>query len=418
MTSKLLLASALALSACAFLKPVPTTVAVAAPAPVPAPPPVVVEAPDAGLPPELDAGSFTDAVVLEATDAGPAAPEVDEDGTPPAAAQADEATPDDGEPKEVVQAVTDGGYRYTAEFSDEDLMLRWKNDPKSLGSISVGFVEEGRLINGMPFPEGEAWTVVVPESCWTTQETADAITAAARQVREWFPNGPPVRVGQVSGKEGGYLPPHISHQNGRDIDIGLFYPGAEPYRIKEREKVMDVALNWAFAKAILMHGDVQFILLDKRVQKVLYDYALAHGENKQWLDSLFHAGPRSMFFHAKKHRDHFHVRLYNPRAQELAHRLAPLMQTRAEENIAFHRVVKGDTLGGIAHKMGSSVNLLKSVNHLTTTFLKLGQVLKVPMKGPCTNCPVPPLIVVPPRHLPPPTATSANPPAAAKSPQG
>ena len=156
--------------------------------------------------------------------------------------------------------------------------------------------------------------------------------------------------------------------------------------------------------------------LPRRLLLLLYDYALAHGENKQWLDSLFHAGPRSVFFHARKHRDHFHVRLYNPRAQELAHRLAPLMPKRPEENVAFYRVVKGDTLGGIAHKMGSSVKTLKTANHLTTSFLKLRQVLRVPLRGPCTNCPVPPLVAIPPRHVPPTTSSSAT-TAAARSPQ-
>ena len=382
---RLLPVLAMLITGCAALKPLPVTppsrVVVPAPAPV-------------------DAGLIADAAPLAEVDAGPSLSEADE-------SSADEA-PDDGEPEEVITAVSDGGYHYTNDLSDEELARRWVEDPKSLGSISIGFVEEGRMINAMPFPEGEAWTVVVPESCWTTQETADAIIGAARQVREWYPEGAPVRVGQVSGPEGGYLPPHISHQNGRDIDVGLFYPGPEPYRVKERETVMDVAMNWAFAKAILMHGDVQFILLDKRVQKVLYDYALAHGENKQWLDSLFHAGPRSAFFHARKHRDHFHVRLFNPRAQELAHRLAPLMPRRPEQNVAFYRVVKGDTLGGIAQKMGSSVSKLKAANHLSSSFLKLRQVLKVPLRGPCTNCPVPSLAVIPPRRVPPPAASSAT----------
>jgi len=379
----------LALSACAALQPVP--VALVAP-PLPAPVVAIVLPENSGV---VDAGAPE--VAFEALDAG--APVVEEE-------EAVEA--DDGEPKEVLVVATDGGYHYTNDLSDAELAERWVKDPRSLGSISIGFVEEGRMINAIPFPEGEAWTVVVPESCWTTQETADAIIAAARQVRAEYPRGAPVRVGQVSGPEGGYLPPHISHQNGRDVDVGLFYPGAEPYRIRERETVMDVPMNWAFAKAILMNGDVQFILLDKRVQKVLYDYALAHGENKQWLDSLFHAGPRSMFFHARKHRDHFHVRLYNPRAQELAHRLAPLMPRRTDENIAFYRVVKGDTLGGIARKMGSSVKTIKNANHLTSSFLRLRQVLRIPLRGPCTNCPVPPLIVVPPRQLPPVPASSST----------
>lgn len=399
---RVLLISALAVSACAALRPVP------APAPV-----VLAVVPEpVALVEVVDAG-----VELEATPA-PAAP-ADEAPAEPVAVDtrsgevidADEtaqAALADGPPPQVVQTVTDGRYRYTSDLTDEELARRWKEEPESLGTIAVGTSEEGRIINSFPFPEGnDAWTVIVPESCWTTQETADAITGAAKQLHEWFPDGAPVRVGQVSKKDGGYLWPHISHQNGRDIDIGLFYPGPEPYRVKEREKVMDVAMNWAFVKAILMNADVQFIFLDWRVQKVLYDYALKHGENKAWLDSLFNAGKKSVFFHARKHRDHFHLRLYNPRAQELAHRLAPLMPKRPDENIAFHKVVKGDTLGGIAWKFGASLKKLKAVNQLTSNALRVGQVLKVPLRGPCTSCPVPPLLAVPPRRIPPPPATSS-----------
>lgn len=302
------------------------------------------------------------------------------------------------------QALLDAGYRYTLDLSDETLGRLWREDPIALGSISVGRPEEGRLINALPFPEaseGGAWTVVVPESCWTTEETADAVIAAANQLRAWFPSGAPVRVGQVSGPEGGFLPPHVTHQSGRDVDLGLFYPGEEPFRVKEREKVMDVAMNWAFVKALLIHGDVQFVLLDWRVQNVLYAYALKHGEDRAWLDSLFRAGNASVFHHARKHRDHFHVRYWNPRAQELAVRLAPLMPVRPDENVAFHRVVRGDTLGAIAVKYGSSVARLKKKNGLTNHLLRVGQVLRVPLAGPCTDCPVSPLPVVPPRRVPP-----------------
>jgi hypothetical protein len=323
----------------------------------------------------------------------------------------DDGAPDDGTsgelseamlPDDLVDAMRDAGYRYTLDLSDEDLARRWRDDPASLGSISVGRPDEGRLINAVPFPEapdGGAWTVVVPESCWTTTETADFVINAANQLRAWFPDGAPVRVGQVSGPEGGFLPPHVTHQNGRDVDIGLFYPGPEPYRVKEREKVMDVAMNWAFVKAMLLHGDVQYVLLDWRVQNVLYAYALKQGEDRAWLDALFKAGKRSVFHHARKHRDHFHVRYFNPRAQELAYRLAPLMPARPEENVALHKVKKGDTLGAIAWRYGSSVARLKRRNGLTGHLLRVGQVLRVPLQGPCAECPVAPLPKVPRRWL-------------------
>jgi LysM repeat protein len=357
--------------------------------------------PDAGevalAPPEAaeaaDAGLTVEAVgALDPVDDG-------ERGVTDEGASADERGPVEEPPTSF-----DGGFRYTNDLSNDELERRWREDPASLGSVSIGWPEEGRLINAMPFPEagdGGAWTVVIPESCWTTAETATYVTDAAKQLRAWFPDGAPVRVGQVSGPEGGFLPPHVTHQTGRDVDIGLFYPGDEPYRVKEREKVMDVAMNWAFVKALLMHGDVQFVLLDWRVQNVLYAYALKQGENRAWLDSLFKAGRASVFHHARKHRDHFHVRYWNPRAQELANRLAPLLPVRPDENVAFHRVVKGDTLSSIAVKYGSSVAKLKQKNHLTSHLLRVRQVLRVPLKGPCTECPVAPVPNVPPRRTPP-----------------
>ena len=77
------------------------------------------------------------------------------------------------------------------------------------------------------------------------------------------------------------------------------------------------------------------------------------------------------------------------------------MPVRPDENIAFHKVKQGNTLGGIALQYRSTVKMLKTANHLSRDFLRIGQVLRVPLRGPCTNCPVPPLIVVPPRRLPP-----------------
>ncbi|MDP3499898.1 MAG: penicillin-insensitive murein endopeptidase [Myxococcales bacterium] len=304
----------------------------------------------------------------------------------------DEAGPTD---ESVQHLLRDAGYRATLDLSDAELSRLWHEDPAALGSISVGSVK-GRLINAIPFPEapdGGAWSVIVPKDCWTTDETADAVINAANQLRAWFPAGAPVRVGQVSGPEGGFLAPHRTHQSGRDVDIGLFYPRGEPYRVSEREKVMDVAMNWAFVKSLLMHGDVHFVLLDWRVQNVLYSYARRKGEDRAWLDSLFKAGRRSVFIHAPMHRDHFHVRYWNPRAQELAFRLAPLLVT-------LHRVVRGDTLSGIAVKYGSSVSKLKTRNRLENHLVPLGQVLRVPLAGQCAQCRVA-IPNVPPRRLPP-----------------
>ncbi|WP_235216646.1 penicillin-insensitive murein endopeptidase [Archangium violaceum] len=318
---------------------------------------------------------------------------------------ADTPDADEGEASEATAAngVTPNGPLYTAELSDEQLTEMWKKDPATLGSISVGFVESGRMVNSVRVPpsENNEWIVVSPELAWGTKETVDYIATAIREVRAQYPRAPPLRVNQLSSREGGYLRPHKSHQNGRDVDLGFYYPTAEPVRVRARENHIDLELNWALLKALAIHTDAQMILVDKRVQKVLYDYALRKGESKEWLDSLFNAGAKSLVKHARGHRDHFHVRFFNPRAQELGRRVAPLLALQPDKNIQMHRVRSGDTVGGIALRYGSSINAIKKANRMRGVFLRIGQVLAVPLRGPCTRCPVPPPLVLPPRRMPP-----------------
>ena len=312
----------------------------------------------------------------------------------------DQPVVEEAESREPAADGAPDGPRYTEDLSDEDLQEKWKSAPEALGCISIGFADEGRLINAEQFPPGDDWIVVSPGQTWATPETVSYVAAAIRNVRARHPHAPRLRVNQMSAREGGYLRPHKSHQSGRDVDLGFYYPTEEPVRVREREKRIDVALNWELVKSLVTLTDVQMILVDRRVQKVLYEYALRTGEDKDWLDSLFRS-EKPLVQHARRHRDHFHVRFYSPRSQELGRRVAPLLAQRPEQNVATHRVRKGDTLGGIARRYGSSVESLRKVNHMRGSFLRLSQVLRVPLKGPCTRCPVPPPLVVPPRRLPP-----------------
>ena len=317
--------------------------------------------------------------------------------------EADDNAPsaDEGEGESHAAPGDATGPRYTTELSDAELEKLWRGSPERLGSISAGFVDSGRLINGLRFPEGDpAWTVVSPEKSYATRETIDYLVTAIHAVKAQYPDAPPLRVNQISGPEGGWLRPHKSHQNGRDADIAFYYPTAEVVRARERERYIDVTRSWAFIKAVVTLTDVQMVLVDKRVQKVLYDHALKAGEDKAWLDSLFHAGADSIIKHARRHRDHFHVRFFNPRAQELGRRVAPLLAEKPEFNVAMHKVKRGDNLGKIALRYGSSVPAIRKANHMKNNFLKLGMVLQVPLHGACTHCPVPAQVVVPPRRLP------------------
>lgn len=312
--------------------------------------------------------------------------------------------PGDGEQVDArASAQVADGVLYSAELSDEALLRLWTDEPGALGSISVGLVEAGRLINGVPMPSGDAWHVVDPHNAFGTQETVEFIQAAANAVRAQFAEAPVLRINHIGKQSGGYIRPHQSHQAGRDVDLGFYYPaGEDPGRLsKKRELAMDLPMNWALIKALITSADVQFILVDKRIQARLYDFALKLGEDKAWLDKLFHSGFASLIRHARGHRDHFHVRFYSGRSQELGRRIAPLLARQPEQNLIIHRVKSGDTLGALAVKYNSGVKLIQKANGMTNTALRVGRTLNIPLRGPCTNCPVPPPLVVPPRCLPP-----------------
>ena len=337
-------------------------------------------------------------------DAGPALEEAFDAGALADALDADDEGPDEGEFAEAEQGeLSDGGLRYSTDLSDELLLERWLNEPSAIGSISVGLTEAGRLINGVQLTESESCHIVDANRAWGTQETVEFLTAAAEDVHAQFAAAPPLRVNHIGSKNGGYLRPHQSHQAGRDADLGFYFAaGVDPGNLPARRiDAMDLAVNWALVKALLVHGDVQFILVDKRVQARLYDYALKNGEDKTWLDRLFHAGAASMIRHARGHRDHFHVRYFAGRSQELGRRIAPLLAKQPDQNMVIHRVKSGDTLGGLAVKYNSGVKLIQKANGMTNTSLRVGRTLNIPLRGPCTNCPVPPPQVVPPRCLPP-----------------
>ena len=187
------------------------------------------------------------------------------------------------------------------------------------------------------------------------------------------------------------------------MNIGFFYKDDRmPRRGARRDKAMDLARNWALLRALITQTDVQFILVDRGIQKILREYAISAGEDREWVESLFHgkAGQKPMFMHARHHKDHFHVRFYAPRSQELGRRIQPLLALRPEQNLAVHKVKSGQTLGHIARIYATTLKAIQKANHLRGTMLHLQQRLLIPLRKPCTKCPLPPPVVVPARHLP------------------
>ena len=293
-------------------------------------------------------------------------------------------------------------------LSDEELARRVELDVATLGSMSIGAPGSAMLINPVALEPGPFWDIAARAAVYGTQETIDAIGAALAKVHELFPDAPPIVVGDISDEDGGRLKRHQSHQGGRDVDLGFFFKsGQAQHFVAGTAANLDLAKNWVLVRSLVTCTDVETILLDTRIQRLLYKHALAIGEDKAWLDTVFHfaRGAKSAIVkHVAGHRNHYHVRFYNPVAQELGRRVHPIMvELKLMDPPVYtlrHVVRPGQTMGQIAARYGTSVRAIKSANGLSSTFLRAGRSYRIPVK---TAAPPTAPVVVPSRLLPPTT---------------
>ncbi len=293
-------------------------------------------------------------------------------------------------------------------LSDRELAQRVKNDPASLGPLSLGRASSGALVNGVKMPAGKHWELMGGGAIWGTQETIDYLIGAIEAVNRQFPTGThKARIGHISARKGGALSPHKSHQSGRDVDVSYYYelPAKNLWYRRAHADNLDLPRTWAFVRALVTGSDVEMIFINTSIQKLIKEYALSVGEDRTWLDSIFQTGSRHrwpLVRHARGHDTHIHVRFYNPVAQELGRRAYPILvaQDHIKPNTYFtrHRARKGDMLGRIANRYGTTVKAIQRANGLRSTRIRAGRVYLIPRKGKVGK---PPKIVVPPRRLPP-----------------
>jgi penicillin-insensitive murein endopeptidase len=294
------------------------------------------------------------------------------------------------------------------DLSDDELLKRVEADPASLGSLSIGTPGSAILMNAVALPDGGRWAIARGAVPWGTSETIASIETAVNTVSDVFPGTPPLVIGDISDVDGGRLKRHASHQGGRDVDFGFYYNGGPgTWFVPGTSANLDLPRNWALVRALLVRTDVEMILLDTRIQILLYRYALSVSEDQDWLDRVFQfsrGSSRAIICYAPRHRDHYHVRFYSPVAQELGRRAHPfLVQTKVMAPPVFtvrHVVRSGQTLGHLATRYGTTVSAIKQANGLATTQLRAGRAYRIPVRA---AAPPTTPIVVPLRMLPPST---------------
>jgi murein endopeptidase len=153
-----------------------------------------------------------------------------------------------------------------------------------------------------------------------------SIERAVREVRRCHPGTPVLSIGDLSRKSGGWLRPHRSHQSGLDADIGYYYSTGPAWFVRATDENFDAERTWALVRALIEGGNVQYVFMDRTVQKLIQPVAHDHLPRGVSEEDLFR-GPvphETIIRHEPGHATHFHVRFRDQPAMDLGARLARL----------------------------------------------------------------------------------------------
>lgn len=215
---------------------------------------------------------------------------------------------------EVPQAIEER--LFSAEAADPALLDLTGCDLTDKLCISSGSANQGRLINGIPFPELAGVQIRAGKGAiYGTPETIAAIRFAVNQVQKDHPGAPALVLGDISRANGGRFSPHVSHQSGRDVDLGFYHTVPVQEFISASPSNLDIPRTWALIEALMEDHKVEYIFIDSYVQSLLYRYVKYELQAPQaYLEQVFAygGGRRALIRHAPGHRNHIHARFWSP----------------------------------------------------------------------------------------------------------
>lgn len=174
----------------------------------------------------------------------------------------------------------------------------------------------GVLTQGLQLPEGVHYVVKRPDHAYGTPRTIRAIQDSIRAYHQAVAGGPKIHVGDISKRGGGQFSPHLSHRNGRDVDVGYVLLGEEADEVRFRQagaQNLDLGRSWALLQGFLGAGEAHYVFLDYGLQGLLYQQAVREGVGPERLAEVFQyprgrGAPHGIVRHWRGHGNHFHVR--------------------------------------------------------------------------------------------------------------
>lgn len=176
---------------------------------------------------------------------------------------------------------------------------------------SIGAPWSGSLQAAVKLQPGDGYFLRRPWRTYATRSTVDFVRQAVKDTIQSYPKAHTLAIGDFSQESGGKISEHASHQNGRDVDIGLFYkkkPKGYPGSfVKATKDTLDAAATWRLVSLLARthdeDGGVQVIFLDQKLQDVLVRWAEKHDISDKRIEEV-----QRVFRHIPLHTDHIHVR--------------------------------------------------------------------------------------------------------------
>lgn len=198
------------------------------------------------------------------------------------------------------------------------------------GSLSIGTATTGFVVHDARLPvRGRHHRVLATQAArglvCGTDELVAGVQRAAASVARARP-GALLTVGNVGRCGGGDIRWSVSHNSGRDIDLGFYLLGPDGRQHVPDDLValdgngeamerdvrvrFDPARNWLMVRAFLTDPDlsVQWMFVSRDLRRILLDHAAASGEPAELVSRA--AEVLAQPARSRPHNDHFHVRIY------------------------------------------------------------------------------------------------------------
>lgn len=181
------------------------------------------------------------------------------------------------------------------------------------GGRSVGRPHRGRLEHGVAVPESPHYDVVFPRLAWGSSHTVRNLVSAVTAFRGRSGYEGTVEIASLSREVGRRLPPHVSHQSGRDVDIRLPLLPTVPVTRRPNPDEIDWLATWALIESLLETGEVRYIFLDLPLQRRLHYAARSLGWRHEDLVKIIqwpyeYGDEMPVIRRSPGHDGHIHVR--------------------------------------------------------------------------------------------------------------